>query len=71
MNDLMKKKIQIRVALLSGDIKDWADFGIEFGDKIPADWDWNRTTEFRAEWLKNPLFTIEDFEKGKTKTIKK
>lgn len=65
MNDLMKKKIQIRVALLSGDIKDWADFGIEFGDKIPADWDWNRTTEFRGEWLKNPLLTIEDFEKGK------
>ena len=65
MNDLMKKKIQIRVALLSGDIKDWADFGIEFGDKIPADWDWNRTTEFRAEWLKNPLLTIEKFEKGK------
>ena len=65
MNDLMKKKIQIRVALLSGDIKDWADFGIEFGDKIPADWDWNRTTQFRAEWLKNPLLTIEDFEKGK------
>jgi hypothetical protein len=49
MNALMKKKIQVRVALLSGDIKDWADFGIEFGDKIPADWDWNRTTEFRDE----------------------
>ena len=65
MNDLMKKKIQIRVALLSGDIKDWADFGIEFGDKIPADWDWNRTTEFRAEWLKNPLQTIKDYEKKK------